>query len=881
MAAAPASVTMLFSDIEGSTTLVRELGAEWMDVLVTQRSLCREAWTAWRGREMGTEGDSFFVVFDDSGDAIAAALQAQESLASQAWPAHTNVQVRIGIHAGSVTLLESGYVGLDVHRAARVSGAAHGGQVLVTATTLASIAGNVLPGRSITKKLGRHRLKDLPEPEDLVQVATSRLATVFPPPRGAQDDVDQSLIGRERELREIADLVESCPGRLLTVTGAGGSGKTTVVDAVGRLSGPAFPHGCLTVPLSTVTDGSVAWLQILAVANAEDEEELADLQALVILDNLEQIPDAASTVQRLLAAAPRSRVLVTSRRRLGATSEQEYPLAPLTLPTSDTATGVTASAAVQLFDCRARAVNPHFVLADHLEAVSALCHRLDGIPLAIELVAARSRILEPAELLSRLQTALDLTSRTPAVDPRHGSLRATVSWSTDLLSPDAYGVLLSLGAFAGEADLPAIEAVCAVTPTPLTGFDLVDALDDLAEANLVSWVAVDSAASTGRVARIRLLRTVTDYAAEQLADRLYVRDVLLAHAVYLRDAASQLTGEDKRPAGQLPTWVDARYPDIIEALTRTLGPPGSSMVDRDPEWIRTGAELAASVVFGWNNSAAAAQAVDWLRMICDSDRVPRLERERCVSDLALTLEKCGMGREVPLKSVDDAVAFLLGAGRLDDAVLSLCNLSIILFCRPDFSAAYEVLTRAVQLSQQAELAHWHCVSLANRSNASAYLGNLEDSLADAELAIEVADRHGVGDGRLFPASGRACTLRELGRAPEAADQFEAIFADAHRTGNADFAVSICEDYAGALSDLGHHEPAAILYGASDADLRRRRIRRAPMQEAEIEPCRTRSREALGVESWQRAYDAGSHITLEQAFDVARRERAESRHLEPG
>ena len=866
------TVAMLFADIEGSTGLVQQLGSEWLDVLTTQRRLCRAAWAVWGGREMGTEGDSFFVVFDEPRDAVSAALEAQESLADYRWPLGVSVRVRIGVHAGPAVLHESGYVGLEVHRAARVAGAAHGGQTLVTAETMSAIGVERLPARLLVKDLGRQQLKDLPTTEALVQVATPGLGTDFPPPRTAQGGQGRAaLIGREREMAESSALVESSPGRLVTLTGPGGIGKTTLAVAVGALLAPAYTSGCVLVALAAETDNAAAWARVLEATNSQEESDLDDLDAVLVLDNLEQLVDATGLVSRLLMAAPKARVLATSRSNLGLVTETEYHLAPLSLPDRDGTKTVEASAAVQLFTARATAVNPKFTLEPYAEAVAEVCRRVDGLPLAIELVAARSRVLTPDELLDRLGYLLDFSTLAAEAPARHASLRATIAWSVDLLSQRARELLTVLGAFAAEAEIPAIEAVSAVTPAPLSGVDLIDTLDELVEASLIDLIVGRPTSWSGpEPSRVVLLQTVAEFASDQLSARPHCHDVLLAHAEYLRSSAGTARDLDVRHAGRFYEWVLPRRTEIVAALSRTLGAVQPA-TNADPRtWFQVGVDLTVAIVDGWGTSSSFAEAIPWLRLICDDERTRPLDRARCYSALAVL--EVRNGRAAPdgaVERVTEIVDLLVAQGLYQDAASNFLSLGWLMEMAGDVRGAHDALTRCIQLTEREGLDVYTALALSNRGITASSLGDLHGALVDSERAVDVATRCGAADVALAAAENRACGLRDLDRPQDALAEMERIFDDVLRSRGSSNDTIFLEDYACTLVNLGIHEPAALLLGSADAALRRMHARREPMQEADIAPFRESVREALGPQGWQRAYGAGTHLSLDQALRLAR------------
>ncbi len=502
------TVTMLFSDIEGSTLLLSRLGSAYAEALDGQRKVLRKAWAAHGGTEMGTEGDSFFVVFPTAPDAVAAATQAQRELASYPWPGGERVRVRMGIHTGSPTVHDGGYVGMDVHRAARIAGAAHGGQVVVSSATaeLVSLGDDVR-----LRDLGSHRLKDIPAPEHLFQLAMEGLQTEFPSLKtlGAASSLPvptTPLVGRDGELAELTALLRSPGVRLVTLTGPGGSGKTRLAIGVAQRLVEMFPDGVFFVPLAAVSTVEVMWTSIAEVLDVPPEDRvppslfsyLAHRSALLVLDNLEQLSGADGVVADLLEAAPKVSVIATSRRPLHVSGEHEHPVPPLELPDDADLAGASTSAAVQLFVQRARMVRPSFALTvDNAADVVAVCTRLDGLPLAIELAAARSKLLSPHALLARLDKVLDIAASGSQGSSRQQTMRNTIAWSYDLLTPQQQVFFRRLGVFAGGADLDAIAAVT-TTENGTGGDDPLDLVADLVDASLITVIDIPGWRTTHR-----------------------------------------------------------------------------------------------------------------------------------------------------------------------------------------------------------------------------------------------------------------------------------------------------------------------------------------------------------------------------------------------
>ena len=573
-------IAFLFTDIEGSTRLVESLGsATWGPVLARHRGIIRAALARHGGHEVGTEGDGFFAVFQDPLAAVRAAADAQRGLADEPWPSGAVVRVRMGIHAGIGELdPDGGYVGHDVHRAARVAAAGHGGQVLLSEPATDAIAGRVPDDLGI-RPLGAHRLKDL-QPEQIAQLLVPGLPADYPPIRSLDARPNNlptqltSFVGRERELTEASALIER--SRLLTLTGPGGTGKTRLSLQLAAGVADRFPDGLWWVPLAAVRDPLLIVPTIIRTVGAAENvdrapidqlvDALAGRQVLIVLDNLEQLPGASPIIANVLKALPKLHILATSRSPLRISGEQEYPLTGLPAPIAIERLGLmererlTASQrrrdaaslggyeAVMLFVTRGAAVRPGFELTDgNAPDVAAIVARLDGIPLALELAAARLRYLTPAAIRERLEQRLDLPGAGAMdVPERQRTLRGAIEWSHDLLDERHRRLLERLAVFTGGFDLDCAETVAGRSEDP--GLDLLDGLATLADQSLVRTGDADGEP------RFSLLEPIREFGLEQLegsgeAERLRER-----HAgAYLALAARLeplLAGDDQR------RWLD-------------------------------------------------------------------------------------------------------------------------------------------------------------------------------------------------------------------------------------------------------------------------------------------------------------------------------------
>jgi predicted ATPase len=522
------TVTFLFTDIEGSTRLLEELGHGYADALAEHRRIVRAALASHHGVEVDTQGDAFFVAFSSARDALAAADEARGSLTGGP------IRVRMGLHTGEPQVTDEGYVGLDVHRAARICSAGHGGQILVSETTA-----RLLDSAELFD-LGEHRLKDLSAPQRLYQLGDGE----FPPLKALNETnlppQPTSFVGRERELTEVIESVRG--SRLVTLTGPGGSGKTRLaLHAAAELVGE-YEDGIWFVPLAPVEDGELVGAAIAKALGARGElkPHLQGKRTLLVLDNFEHLLDAGPVVADLLAAAEGVSVLTTSRARLGLAAEREYGVP--TLATRD---------AVSLFQARARLRDPSFEVDP---VVNEICDRLDGLPLAIELAAARTKILTTAQILERLGRRLELlTGGARDAPERQRALRSTIEWSYELLDDDERALFARLAVFGGSFSIEAAETVADAD---------LDALASLVDKSLLR--------ETGQ-GRFFMLETLKEFATERLQATGEADVFRSRHADWALELADEAAPHLEGRAEQT-TWLDVLDPerDNLRTASATL-----------------------------------------------------------------------------------------------------------------------------------------------------------------------------------------------------------------------------------------------------------------------------------------------------------------------
>jgi predicted ATPase/class 3 adenylate cyclase len=672
------TVTLLFTDVEGSTRLLHELGDRYADLLMEHRRVLRQAFARHGGIEVDTQGDAFFVAFETAADAVAAAAECNSGLA--AGP----IRVRIGIHTGEPLVTDEGYVGVDVHRAARIMSAGHGGQVLLSEETQAVI------GRAqILTDLGMHRLKDMLRPEKLFQLGDQ----VFPPLK-TMDATNlpvtvDPLLGRERELAELQSLLAE--RRLVTVTGPGGTGKTrlalqVVADLVGSPK-----DGVFWVPLADLADPALVLPTIAQTLGARIEliEFLRGKDLVLLLDNFEHLLPAAPTVAKLLAATKGLRIIVTSRAALHLSGEQEYPLEPLA--TDD---------AVTFFLERARSAGHTFARDQTAETI---CRRLDCLPLAIELAAARTRLLAPETLLERLDHSLALlTGGARDAPERQRTLRATIEWSHALLDERGRDLFARLAVFAGTFSLRAATSICTTD---------IDVLQDLVEASLVKSPGDD---------RYLMLETIREYAADRFERRDDAIDVRRRHAEFFTSLAEDAQHALRRDAVRLALAEDE--PNLRAALAYSAETRDSELmlrlvgalyffwfnrdqIEEGSRWLETALQIAPrsrthrraralkglAVMYGAAGSVASAdalleQALSIAREIADDE-----EAASCLNNLGVSKAR--------QNDIDSAEAFFEQALRRWRDPVPLINLTHMALVKRDFDRAREYAEECLNISR--------------------------------------------------------------------------------------------------------------------------------------------------------------------------------------
>jgi predicted ATPase/class 3 adenylate cyclase len=852
------TVTFLFTDVEGSTQLLHELGAEaYADALAEHRRIVREACAAHGGVEVDTQGDAFFFAFPTAPGGIVAAWEAMEALGSG--PIH----VRMGLHTGMPLLTEEGYVGEDVHFAARVAATSHGGQVVLSRVTR-----DLLDEGYTLTELGEHRLKDIEAPIPIFQLGSE----TFPPLKTISNTnlprPVSSFVGREAELAHVLGRIEQ-GARLLTLTGPGGSGKTRLAIEAATTLVPSYKAGVFWVSLASLREPSLVPDNIAQTLGARDglAEHVGEREMLLLLDNLEQVVEAAPELSTLLTTCPNLTLLCTSRELLRVQGEVEYPVPPLASPE-----------AVSLFGERS-GLEPS-------DAIAELCVRLDNLPLAVELAAARAKALSPRQILERLSQRLDLLEGGRDVDARQQTLRATIEWSHDLLSAGEKRLFRSLSVFAGGCTLDAAEEIC--------GAD-IQTLQPLVEKSLLRFSPLDAGS------RYWLLETVHEYTRERLDEAGETKGLARRHADYYLTRLEQndpvLRGPD---TGRLLAWYAAEEDNLRVILDRLaeLAPDDAARAAYllSPYWIARSAlgegreRLQTLLAIGHLDGVSRASLLERLSDI--EERLGNLDAAQAAAEEAVTLATATDARPVLVDALlglawiadrreefDDAVRLgsraLEEATPLDEARRLRCKCDLGSFLR---SAGRDDEARAI-LRESAE-AYRLRGDAANEAIALANLGGIDLSAGDyesaysaytlaAERSRQLDDQFTAPLANLGPGLGQA--LLGLGRRDEA----RAVFArDLARAVSDDMTLDTAmKPFLGlvlsgiALASRPKAYPQAARIRAAVVKLRHEGefLHHEQFWNGLEQPLI----DALGQEAWEEQQAIGAAMTLDQTIALAR------------
>jgi predicted ATPase/class 3 adenylate cyclase len=865
------TMTLLFSNIEGSTALLGRLGERYGEALSAQRALMRAAVSASSGREMEAVGDSFFVVFESAGDAVRCCVAAQRALAGHDWPGGEAVRVRMGLHSGEPARQEDRYAGLAVHRARRIAAAAHGGQVVLSDVTRQLVESQLVADVSV-RDLGWHRLEDIEAPEHIYQLVTAGLPDRFPPLRslGAPSRLpvpQTALVGRDGDLEQVAAALTGPGARLVTLTGTGGVGKTRLALAAAAPLDQEFPHGMFFISLAAVRDAGVMWQAIadgLDVAGDGPAEGavtgyLAGRRALLVLDNLEQLHGAAEVVAGLLAVAPDLVVMATSRRPLHLPAERELPVPPLQLPREAGAEQVAASGAVRLFVQQGAMVRPGFTVTESNAAdIAAICGRLDGLPLAIELAAARIRLLAPRALLARLGRSLDLAAPDTGQPSRQQTLRGTIAWSYDLLTPDLAGAFHRAGVFAGGYDLDALAAVAG--PGPGAGSDPLQVAAGLLDVSLVT--VTDGPDGEPRVG---MLETIREYALERLEQAGDLDDTRRRHAEYYADLAERASEQLRRSGSAELVALDqleAEHDNLRAALAWALETPATGAAPADRERVGLGLRLVHALALFWYRHGYATEGRRWLQRAIDlTAEDGGAPLARLAHWLGVLLQQQGeLQAALPLQ--ERSLAIWRDLGDRDEQARELNSTGITHRLLGDVDAARCLLEESAAISREIGSDFRLAAALTNLGQAESYAGNYDRATQVLQEALAIDRKQGDMLGVALDQQSLAGVSLRAGRARETRELLSAMAGYVVSSGDSELLATTLELSAANAAQFGENLRAARLAGASETIRQKTGI---PVKDPEVlDEFLAPARAAIAPEEWDAALAAGRALTRQQA-----------------
>jgi predicted ATPase/class 3 adenylate cyclase len=743
-------VSFVFADMDGSTPLVRKLGDAYPPVLDAFREVLVHAVRANSGAVVDFEGDGAFCAFSDPGDAARAAVSIQRGLRERAWPEGVQVRARIGIHTGEAQRAPGGYVGLEVHRAARIGAAANGGQILVSSATAGMLEDGPVNGWTFSD-LGAFSLKGLDRAERLVQLSTLDLEQELPAPRarGASSvrlPVQLTpLVGRAGETARIVAQLADHDIRLVTLTGPGGIGKTRLAVAAAEEVAPAYPDGVYFVPLAdAVTEDHVIGITADALGVRGEgarplrdtiHERLATDRSLLVLDNFERVLEARIVVSALLARCPGVDLLLTSRTPLRLQGEHEFPVPPL--PESE---------AVQLFLDRALATRPAWTPSeDDAAAIVEICRRLEGLPLAIELAASRLRVLDPPSLLERIGERLDVVGGSlPDLPDRQRTLTATIDWSYDFLDEAERAVFARLAVFVDGWTVRAAEAICASYDVG----DVLAVLERLVEHSLV--VSTHGSAGTPRM---RMLATIREYAVAKLEESGELEEMRRRHAAHFDRFVQEL-----RPlfgagrAAESMLLLDDDWENVYAAVPWR-------MAARDYPAVVEVASATWRYVWLFDR---VREATTWMAEVYEAraELEPALRGELCRL-WGSSLYQLG---DYPRAKValEEAVELLAEHGPRDrEAWARTIFAGLLPHFEPDLEIAYREVDRAVELFRPERNAFGLATALGIMGTITTLLGRAEEGRAQLQEGVAVAEGLGlpslIGANRTLQALARLTT----------------------------------------------------------------------------------------------------------------------------
>ena len=865
-------VTYLFTDIEGSTRLLQELGDGYRAVQDAHTAVLRSAIAGAGGVEIRTEGDAFFAVFRTPADAVRAAVNGQRGLAATEWPHQRPLRVRMGLHTGEGELGGDDYIGIDVNRAARIAAAAHGGQVVVSEATRALVE-RALPGGVRMRDLGEHRLKDLATAERLYDLVIDGLTSQFPPLRSLDapraNNLPRALttfVGREAEVTAVRELVRRY--RLVTLTGPGGTGKTRLALRVAAGSLEDFADGVFFVDLSATAEPGLVPSAIAHALGVSEragvplmqglKDHLADSELLLIVDNFEQITAAATLIEKLIRSAERLVVLVTSRVPLHLEGEREFGVTPLRLPDPSRLPDVERLSqfeAVALFIERARAVRHDFVVTnENAPAVAEICVRLDGLPLAIELAAVRVKLLSPQAILSRLGQRLPLlTGGAPDRPDRQRTLRGAIAWSFDLLDDGERALFSQMAVFSGGATVEAVEAVCEAEGGPIG--DVFEGITSLVDKSLL----LRTEAAGGEL-RVGMLETVREFAGEQLHKRPDATAIHRRHALHFLEFAQE--GE-KHFMGD-PLWLERceRDHDNLRAALRWAIAGGE---------VDTGLRIGAALWRFWHLHGHLGEGRRWLGELLGLPGAAGRTESRAraliaAGGLAYWQNDFAMTRLM----YEEAVAIYRELGDRAGLMEALFSLAYMPSLDGDFAQARALFHESLDLARELG-------DLPGMAQAMSALGYMEFMAGEHREAIRQLDQsialaREIGNNFLVSEglSGLGDAHRSLGEFDRAGDLYRESLRMMRDAANPTGIAMVLDQISALESDSGRHEAAIRLHGAAAA-VKDSVGGGAPAPLVVSPDIKGRAAQVLGTDDAERIWQAGYTLPMDEAIALAMQE----------
>jgi len=865
------TITVLISDIQAST-VAWDRNPQAMTLALTRHdAIFREAVGAVNGVmvESGREGDSLLCVFTTAGDAVRCALQVQRAMSRESWPDGAEIAVRIALHTGEPELRDGHYHGPVLYRAARLMATAHGGQIVVSSPTRDIVVDNLPAGASLLD-LGTHVLKDLSRAEQVFQLVDPQLRFEFPPLRGAGQPRNNlpvqltTFLGRERELSEVRGLLME--NRLVTITGAGGLGKTRLALEVagefldeysggvwlaelGPLSDPALVPQVVATSLGLRELAGQRLTETLAI-------HLARRRVLLLLDNCEHLVErCAALTESLLESSPEVRILATSQERLGVAGEVVYRLDPLAATTAGNASSSPQgleSDSVRLFVDRARLNDPRFTVTPETTlTIAQICRRLDGIPLAIELAAARVRLMSVDEVLARLDDRFRLlidSGRTSL--PRHQTLRATVDWGYELLGEGERALFRRLSVFAGGFTLATAEAVCAVSQNEKS--DVMDLLARLVDKSLV--VRDDR---VGAATRMRLLETLRQYGRGRLVEEddagLYSR----RHADYFLEIAEAARRDQRGPL--YASWVERledEHDNLRFALETSLREPGEKAL-----------ALAAALLWFWDVRGYLTEGHEWLTRALAAAPAPTPERARAADAAGWLAQRLG-DFATARRHFEESAAI---AREVDEPLIlarAIRNLALILLFSAEVEEAVTLVTESLEVAQKMKDEASVAGSLLVMSLIAYFANDNEAARVHAEQSAELHRKLGDEKVVAFLLACLASLAIDRAETAAAASYLAESLAISREKGDRVDVAFVLETWATLAAAIAQPERALRLAGAAAALRESVAALPVPIWRAKLEAALVTARRVLGPAAAEEAFAAGQRMSIAEAGDYA-------------